>query len=227
MLDVVLFGEFRVSSEGSLLAGLRSPRTQALLGYLALHPGTPQARQQVASLFWPDSTDAQARTNLRRELHTLRAGLPDPDAVLAVDQTGIWWRDDGACRIARVDVERPGLPDDELLVAVVRERAGIGARLRAHPVVEVGRTEARLVPQDRPCRLRPAVQLGEVVVEREFVDGKIQAMFVSRLPQPFRDGNPNLTRLFADPQAEEERYLREEGYFPIMHVLAIKREVYE
>ena len=29
----------------------------------------------------------------------MRAGLPDPDAVLAVDQTGVWWRDDGACRI--------------------------------------------------------------------------------------------------------------------------------
>jgi DNA-binding SARP family transcriptional activator len=99
VLDVVLFGEFRVCSEGSLLAGLRSPRTQALLGYLALHPGTPQPRQQVAGLFWPDSTDAQARANLRRELHALRAGLPDPDAVLAADQTGIWWRDDGACRI--------------------------------------------------------------------------------------------------------------------------------
>jgi DNA-binding SARP family transcriptional activator/tetratricopeptide (TPR) repeat protein len=99
MLDVVLFGEFRVRSEGSLLAGLRSPRTQALLGYLALHPGTPQARQQVANLFWPDSTEAQARTNLRRELHSLRAGLPDPDAVLAVDQTSLWWRDDGTCRI--------------------------------------------------------------------------------------------------------------------------------
>ena len=99
MLDVVLFGEFRVRSEGSLLASLRSPRTQALLGYLALHPGTPQARQQVANLFWPDSTEAQARTNLRRELHSLRAGLPDPDAVLAVDQTSLWWRDDGTCRI--------------------------------------------------------------------------------------------------------------------------------
>jgi DNA-binding SARP family transcriptional activator len=99
MLDVVLLGDFRVSSEGSLLAGLRSPRTQALLGYLALHPGTPQPRQQVANLFWPDSTEAQARTNLRRELHTLRAGLPDPDAVLAVDQAGLWWRGDGASHV--------------------------------------------------------------------------------------------------------------------------------
>lgn len=62
-------------------------------------------------------------------------------------------------------------------------------------------------------------------IEREFVDGEIQAMFVSRLPKPFRDGNPNLARLFDDPQAEEERYLRDEGYFPIMHVLAYKKEL--
>ena len=29
-------------------------------------------------------------------------------------------------------------------------------------------------------------------IEQEFVDGKIQAMFVSRLPKPFRDGNQEL-----------------------------------
>ena len=52
-------------------------------------------------------------------------------------------------------------------------------------------------------------------------------MFVSRLPKPFREGNSNLARLFDDPQAEEERYLRGEGYFPIMHVLAFKKELAE
>lgn len=62
-------------------------------------------------------------------------------------------------------------------------------------------------------------------IEKEFVEGKIQAMFVSRLPQAFRQGNANLSRLFADPQAEEQRYLREEGYFPIMHVLAFKKQL--
>jgi 4,5-dihydroxyphthalate decarboxylase len=36
-----------------------------------------------------------------------------------------------------------------------------------------------------------------------------------------------LARLFDDPQAEEERYLGKEGYFPIMHVLAFKRELAE
>jgi 4,5-dihydroxyphthalate decarboxylase len=62
-------------------------------------------------------------------------------------------------------------------------------------------------------------------IEQEFVDGKIHAMFVSRLPKPFRDGDPNLARLFADPQSEEERYLRDLGFFPIMHVLAFKKDL--
>jgi 4,5-dihydroxyphthalate decarboxylase len=62
-------------------------------------------------------------------------------------------------------------------------------------------------------------------IEQEFADGKIHALFVSRLPKPFRDGNPNVARLFENAQAEEERYLSEEGYFPIMHVLAFKKEL--
>ena len=64
-------------------------------------------------------------------------------------------------------------------------------------------------------------------IEEEFVQGQIQAMFVSRLPKPFRAGNSNLARLFDDPRAEEERYLREEGYFPIMHVLALRKTLAE
>jgi 4,5-dihydroxyphthalate decarboxylase len=62
-------------------------------------------------------------------------------------------------------------------------------------------------------------------IEAEFVAGSIQAMFVSRLPGPVREGHPSVARLFDDPQAEEERYLKEEGYFPIMHVLAYKQEL--
>jgi 4,5-dihydroxyphthalate decarboxylase len=64
-------------------------------------------------------------------------------------------------------------------------------------------------------------------IEQEFVDGKIHALFVSRLPRPFLEGDRNIGRLFADPEVEEARYLREEGYFPIMHVLAFKRELQE
>lgn len=76
-----------------------------------------------------------------------------------------------------------------------------------------------------PDDLNIETRAGMAEIEQEFVEGKIQAMFVSRLPQAFRDGNPNLARLFAEPQLEEERYLREAGFFPIMHVLAVKKEL--
>ena len=84
-----------------------------------------------------------------------------------------------------------------------------------------------VVDVELPADLKIETRDSMAEIEEEFVDGKIQAMFVSRLPKPFRDGNKNLARLFADPQAEEERYLREEGYFPIMHVLAYKKELAE
>lgn len=76
-----------------------------------------------------------------------------------------------------------------------------------------------------PDDLNIETRAGMAEIEQEFVEGKIQAMFVSRLPKAFCDGNPNLARLFADPQLEEERYLREAGFFPIMHVLAFKKEL--
>src|SRR5262245_32865698 len=44
---------------------------------LALHPGQDQPRSALASAFWPDSTDEQALTNLRRELHALRGRVPE------------------------------------------------------------------------------------------------------------------------------------------------------
>jgi 4,5-dihydroxyphthalate decarboxylase len=80
-----------------------------------------------------------------------------------------------------------------------------------------------VVDVELPADLKIEARGSMTEIEQDFVDGKIHALFVSRLPKPFRDGDPKVARLFADPQAEEERYLREEGYFPIMHVLAFKK----
>jgi 4,5-dihydroxyphthalate decarboxylase len=51
----------------------------------------------------------------------------------------------------------------------------------------------------------------------------------STAPAP-RAHSPRATRarrLFADPRAEEERYFAATGIFPIMHVVALRRDVYE
>jgi 4,5-dihydroxyphthalate decarboxylase len=82
-----------------------------------------------------------------------------------------------------------------------------------------------VVSVERPADVRVDRAKGMAEIEQQFVDGAIQALFVSRLPRAFLEGDPNVGRLFANPAAEEERYLREEGYFPIMHVLAFKREL--
>lgn len=82
MLQVELLGRLRLTFNSRPLSELCGKRAELLLAYLVLNRDTPQPRQRLADLFWPDSKDAQARTNLRRELHTLRRLLPDAASTL-------------------------------------------------------------------------------------------------------------------------------------------------
>jgi DNA-binding SARP family transcriptional activator/tetratricopeptide (TPR) repeat protein len=97
VLEVSLLGEQYVA--GSPATNLpRSSRSIALLGFLALHADAPQPRQRLAATFWPDSTEQQARTNLRRELHHLRLLLGD-DPSLVVEPATLMWREWPTCRV--------------------------------------------------------------------------------------------------------------------------------
>ena len=106
MLRVSLLGEQAITGASSG-ARARSSRAVALVAFLAAHAGSAQPRQRIAGLFWPDSTDAQALTNLRRELHQLRQVIADEPA-LEVATTELCWHDTGTCRVdLRVfDIER-------------------------------------------------------------------------------------------------------------------------
>ncbi len=64
-LHVQLLGEFSLIHDKTPLTTVNTPRLQSLLAYLVLHRHAPQPRQRLAFLLWPDSSDAQARTNLR------------------------------------------------------------------------------------------------------------------------------------------------------------------
>ena len=107
MLHVSLLGEQIITNDlgGSVQA--RSSRAIVLVAFLVVHAGSPQARQRIAGLFWPESTDAQALTNLRRELHHLRQVLGE-EASLVVTSRDLCWRDTQTCRVdVRVfDTER-------------------------------------------------------------------------------------------------------------------------
>ena len=91
-LRIRLFGALELRMDGVALPPLESGRAESLLAYLLLHRETPQARQHLAFLIWPDSTEAQARTNLRHLLHNLRRALPVLDQYLDVTPRTLQWR---------------------------------------------------------------------------------------------------------------------------------------
>ncbi len=92
MLSVSLLGEQAIIDDASGAVRTRSSRSVALVAYLVAHAGAPQTRQRISLLFWPDSTDAQALTNLRRELHHLRQILGEQPS-LVVTSTDLTWCD--------------------------------------------------------------------------------------------------------------------------------------
>jgi 4,5-dihydroxyphthalate decarboxylase len=57
--------------------------------------------------------------------------------------------------------------------------------------------------------------------------GEIDAFYGPRIPSSFHRGDGRVRRLFSDPVAVEKEYFSRTRIFPIMHVVVIRREVYE
>src|ERR1700750_2051194 len=93
-----LLGEQAISDDRAGSVQTRSSRIVALVALLTVHAGSPQPRQRIAGLLWPESTDAQALTNLRRELHHLRQILLD-EPSLVVTPRDLCWHDTTPCRV--------------------------------------------------------------------------------------------------------------------------------
>jgi DNA-binding SARP family transcriptional activator len=98
-LHIGLLGDFRLACGESPVTSVNTPRLQALLAYLILHRHAPQARRHLAFLFWPDSTEAQARTNLRHLLHELQHALPDGEHHLLAGTQTVQWLPHGPCAL--------------------------------------------------------------------------------------------------------------------------------
>ena len=93
-LHIRLLGDFLIENGERPIQAVDTPRLQSLLAYLLLHREAPQSRQHLAFLFWPDSTESQARTNLRKQIYHLRRGLPDADRHLHADNKSVHWQPD-------------------------------------------------------------------------------------------------------------------------------------
>src|SRR5436309_2019052 len=91
-LHVRLLGDLALRLGDVPLPPVGSARARSVLAYLILHRAAPQPRDRLAFLLWPDSTEAQARTNLRHVLHDLRRALPDAERYLDIRARTLQWR---------------------------------------------------------------------------------------------------------------------------------------
>jgi len=57
--------------------------------------------------------------------------------------------------------------------------------------------------------------------------GEIDAIFRPHPPDQYLSGERRIRRLFADPKAEEIRYFKKNGFYPIMHITVFRDEVLE
>lgn len=78
------------------------------------------------------------------------------------------------------------------------------------------------LPAEVRARIIPGNQCIDAMLERGELDAVLPA-----IPASFRRGSPNVARLFPDFRAVEEDYFRRTRIFPIMHVVVVKREIYE
>jgi DNA-binding SARP family transcriptional activator len=83
MLEVRLLGQFEVLRDGRRLT-IPTRNAQSLFAYLILNAGKAIRREKLAGLLWPDSSEENARSNLRHELWRLRKAIetgriPFPD----------------------------------------------------------------------------------------------------------------------------------------------------
>ncbi|MET9002908.1 AAA family ATPase [Amycolatopsis sp. NPDC004169] len=201
MLRVSLLGEQVIADEESGAVLTRSPRSVALVAHLVVHAGRPQPRRLLAGLFWPDSTDAQALTNLRRELHQLRRVLGELPS-LAVTGQDLCWQDTPS---SRVDVREFALA----------HRAALAAGDAGDPAAAVGHARAALAAYGG--ELLPGLADDWVLAARAELEGQCVELcdLICRTPS----GDP-AAALDAARRRIALRPLEEPGYRTLMGLQA-------
>jgi DNA-binding SARP family transcriptional activator len=89
-LRVRLLGAAEVILDGQRLRGFNSPRLQRFLALIATRR-EPLNRSQLAFELWPDSSEHQARTNLRKLLYEFRQALPRVEAFADIGIKTVRW----------------------------------------------------------------------------------------------------------------------------------------
>lgn len=86
-------------------------------------------------------------------------------------------------------------------------------------------------PEKLKLDLPPNIKVQSIgptqTLSQMLLDGEIDALYTARMPSSFGKGTGKVKRLFQDYEKIERDYFRTTGIFPIMHTIAIRRDVYE
>lgn len=126
-----------------------------------------------------------------------------------------------------------GLPEWQLTACVwirgmLAEHYGVpvdSVTYRTGGIERAGRTEKLAV--DVPAGVDIAPLQHGLTLSEALAEGTIDAMYTPRAPSSFLRGDPRVRRLWSDVRAEEAAWFTRTGIFPIMHVVALRRDLYQ
>lgn len=85
---------------------------------------------------------------------------------------------------------------------------------------------AHRIELELASNVRSHVIPGDQSIDAMLARGDLDAAF-PKLPMSFRRGAPNVARLFPNFREVEEEYFKRMRIFPIMHIVVVRREIYE
>lgn len=117
MLQIWLLGQFDVRVDGKRTV-IPTRAAQSLLAFLVLNAGTPQRREKLAGLVYPEMSDENARNNLRHALWRVRKAISaplsrNPEFLLAEELT-ITFNPDADFWLDVAQLERAPSADDSV-----------------------------------------------------------------------------------------------------------------
>jgi 4,5-dihydroxyphthalate decarboxylase len=120
------------------------------------------------------------------------------------------------------------------MTAALWVRAHLQHDYNVSPEKILWRTGGLFVPRHAsraPINLPPRVELQRIpeddTLEGMLLDGRIDALVSTEPPKAFVAGDSRIARLFPDVRRVELEYFKRTGFFPIMHAVVMRRDVYE
>ncbi len=117
-----LFGAIELIHHGQPI-DLKRARLDELVAYLAIRPGEACLRSQIAYALWTDSSEKQARTNLRNLIFNLKKNWPSLSSAISIERAVLRWRSDADVTVNITRFEQ--LLDQAEKTAAAQERTAI------------------------------------------------------------------------------------------------------